>query len=158
MNKRKIRRIVRSIAPELRVTFKKGYGSWYDVDEYKINYDPEDVSPDTDGGFLYHLGHSHKCGEVLTVPFSVWTLLHEIGHYFTFDFSKRNEHTEFIKLICSMHSREEAQENPELAKMYFNLPEEWEATEWAVDFVRSSPLLTSLLERYLAPNTISRLE
>jgi len=152
MNKRKIRRIVRSIAPELRVTFKKGNGNWYDEDEHKVNFDFEDVSPDTDGGFLYHLEHSHECGEVLTVPFSVWTLLHEIGHYFTLDFVRRTEQTEFIKIVCSIYSREEAQANPELAKMYFDLPEEWHATEWAIDFVQSHCLLARLLEKYLAPD------
>lgn len=158
MNKRKIRRIVRSIAPELRVTFKKGDGSWYDEDEEKINYDFTDVDPDTDGGFSYHLEHSHKCGEALTIPFSVWTLLHEIGHHFTLEFTHRSELTECIKLMCSTYSREQAQVDPELAKTYFDLPEEWDATEWAINFVRSSPLLTSLLEHYLAPNIIPRLE
>lgn len=154
MNKRKVRRIVRSIAPELRVFFKKGVGSWYDEDIDKINYDSEDVSPDTDGGFLYHLEHSHKCGEVLTVPFSVWTLLHEIGHYFTLDFVERTEQTEFIKVVCAMFPRGVAQNNPGIAKMYFDLPEEWEATEWAIDFVQTHPSLVQLLEKYLTPDKI----
>jgi hypothetical protein len=74
----------------------------------------------------------------------LWTLLHELGHYFTLDVWETEEEEE-TRLMCSLISEEEAQSNTAIQDRYFDLSREWEATEWAICFAENNPNITSLL-------------
>lgn len=105
----------------------------YDYAEDKI-YMNLDGEPDM--GFMRHLLTYHcnpqerkwavKIDEIL------WSLLHEIGHEMTMDFVEEDEKDETTRALCAMTSLEEVKGNIPLQDLYFNLPLEWEATDWAV--------------------------
>lgn len=107
----------------------------YDYIEDKI-YMNLDGEPDM--GFMRHLLTYHcnpqerkwavKIDEIL------WSLLHEIGHEMTMDLIEEDENDEGVRALCAMTSLEEVKSNIPLQDLYFNLPLEWEATDWAVSW------------------------
>ena len=147
MNKTKVRQIIRSITRGTRVFFKRGDYCYYSADFNKINIDPLDFVDD--GGFMRHLRDSHNVPFVLWARYSLatWSILHELGHYFRDEYVNESERDEFIRAFCSIIPRDEV--NEEQQDLYFNLPREYEATEWAVMFAIEHSELCDLLDDYL---------
>lgn len=147
MNKKKIRQIVRSITRDTRIFFEHGSYCYYDSDLNKINIDPTDLFDDS--GFMRHLRDTHKVPFVLWARYSLatWSLLHELGHHFCDEKIDENEHDEFVRAFCSTIPRNET--DKETQNLYFNLPREYEATEWAIEFAWEHRELCDLLDDYL---------
>lgn len=125
MTKKEIRNLIQSIA-DVRVTFKRE-GFYYDDDQCLINVD---LTDNDDRGFLRHLAQVHKCKFVNEFDLIVWSILHEVGHYFTFDEDDLdNEFNDRLALSVCEGADEKIQDR------YFNLPSEWKATEWAIKYL-----------------------
>lgn len=66
------------------------------------------------------------------------SLLHEVGHYYTIDDFEEDE------LLEDEYAKAGLTRNPLITEKernfrYFNLPVEYAATEWAIDFLRDNP-------------------
>lgn len=146
MNKTKIKRLVRAICPDIKITFNPCTGNYFCSRYNKINIDLGCFRY-SDGGFLYHIEKSHNYKYVNKISIIVWSILHEIGHYETEGLEYDEDYDEYIRDYCATIPISEAEKDPELAKIYFDLPKEWEATEWAIDFVESHPLLINELTK-----------
>lgn len=85
-----------------------------------------------DMGFLRHMRECHYWEPQFGVM--LYSLLHELGHYYTQDCIDSNELE--IRSICALTPVEEMLANEELQNLYFNLESEYEATEWAIDYSR----------------------
>lgn len=147
MNKTKVRRIVRAITHDTRIFFNRGSYCYYDADLNKINIDPIDFIDDA--GFMRHLRDTHRVPFILWARYSLatWSLLHELGHHFCDEEVDESEHDEFVRAFCSMIPRDET--DKEMQDLYFNLPREYAATEWAIEFAWVHCELCDLLDEYL---------
>ena len=147
MNKTKIRRVVRAIAPEVKVTFRRGDTFYLSHDFNKINVDLDDL--EDDGGFTRHLLNKHLVPLELCLRYTTATcsILHELGHYFCDDDIEETHEDKLTRVLCSMIPRETATE--EQQDLYFDLPFEWEATEWAICFVVEHQELVDYLDDLL---------
>lgn len=147
MNKRKIRRVVRTIAPEIKMTFNRGKTIYYDYVRDKINIDFDEMQDD--GGFMRHLNTDHAVPLEFCQKYSLaaWSILHELGHYFCDDDEEESQVDELTRLMCALIPRETA--TVEEQDLYFNLPHEWNATEWAIEFATEHETLMEYLEKQL---------
>lgn len=133
--KKIVRNFIKTICPEIRVRFKRN-SNYYESSNCTIYIDLADKN---DGGFMRHLRYNH--GFTLAYKYSLlmWTILHELGHYFTEDEYEDSEEDTEIRNLCSLIDREISDNDSELQDVYFNLKTEWVATEWAINFVKSNP-------------------
>lgn len=147
MNKTKIRRIVRAIAPDVKVTFRRGDTFYLSHNFNKINVDLDDLKDD--GGFMRHLLNEHHISLELCLRYTpaTWSILHELGHYFCDDDTEETFEDELTRALCLMIPRETATE--EQQDLYFDLPFEWEATEWAICFATEHQELVDYLDDLL---------
>jgi hypothetical protein len=130
------------------------YSRLYNVADYVINIYPE-LSIDSfkeDSMFLYYpenriIGMSNVVDEIemegneflekyLYNEFNVYiqqdkmfifSLLHEIGHYFTFDM---NNYDEYCKMLRNLPDDDYLE--------YRKIPEEYNADKWAVEFIKNN--------------------
>ena len=93
---------------------------------------------DDDFGFMRHLREVHGYDNAEISPM-LWTILHEVGHAETEeDYSDREyEKSLKVKMNLACLPLEQVHTDPELQDLYFNTIEEWLATEWAIDYVKS---------------------
>ena len=106
--------------------------------EYADNLIRLNLRDENDFGFMRHLRTSHAYDNASISPM-LWTILHEIGHSETIDDYSDEEYEESlnIKMGLACCSAEDIQTNETLQDRYFDTAEEWYATEWAIDFVKS---------------------
>lgn len=119
------------IQPRVRVRISKDEGSNFDHsnDTLTIGTDLEE-----DYGFMSHLEEIHRCNFAREYNQRLWTILHEIGHYEMDEVE--DEETDNGMLYATMVSFvDENYAN----QMYFNLPREWTATEWAIEWILLNP-------------------
>lgn len=134
------------IAPEITLIFNDEDDGYY---EYEMDIINIDVSPKNDGGFLRHLRKVHKCEYTDDFPLVLWTLLHELGHYFTLDDIDTDEDLA-TRVLCSIVSSEVADRHEEVQDLYYNIPSEWVATEWAIDYIADNWELCTEIAKELA--------
>ena len=93
---------------------------------------------DDDYGFMRHLREVHGYDNSAISPM-LWTILHEVGHSETDEDYTEKEYIDGIntKACLACCSDEEMRTNEVLQDRYFNTVEEWLATEWAIDYVKS---------------------
>ena len=128
---------------ELSIVFTDE-GNEYDYVQSCIYFNPHDLE---DCGFLRHLREVHGFTDCDKYSLLLWTLLHEIGHHFTIDYCEEDEME--TRMLCAMCSKEEAEKSTHIQDLYFNLESEWEATEWAIEFVSTNPILCETLSKKL---------
>ena len=137
MKKTEIRNFIQSIA-DVKVSFKKE-GYWYDNEKETINVDLSDLE---DMGFMRHLREVHKCKFANEYSLTLWSILHEIGHYYTLDDVEEDDEDDRVALALTTTA---VAHNKKVQNRYFNMPSEWAATEWAIDFIKDNrQYLTSL--------------
>ena len=129
--KEMIQEIVNEVCPEVTLIFNNEDDSYYEYATDTISIDP---NPQDDDGFLRHLIEAHECAFALDYPLVLWTILHEIGHYFTLDEFDLEDDME-TRILCATISFEVARDNPLIQNMYYDLHSEWVATEWAINFI-----------------------
>lgn len=132
----------KSISPKIKLNPYAG-SSYYSTETGEVNICIND--PDTLGqeAFLRHIALAHKCHFVNEISPLLWSILHEIGHYFTDDqfsddeLEADGEYRSLLALgvIPDNYSHPDAS----VQEAYFDLDTEWEATEWAINYIRKHP-------------------
>lgn len=90
-----------------------------------------------DLGFYRHIYEKHN--PLISLPLSVWSILHEIGHYHTLDEVEDTTKVMAIKSLCATLDKDRVRGLPLIENMYFDCEDEWLATEWACDYVARHP-------------------
>ena len=125
------------VAPKIRFSFKDAdEGSFYNVDTNHVNLAPTYLG---DFGFLRHVRDSHHFNETDVIAPCTWTLLHEVGHSHTW---LEDEEEEQMRAILRFM---DGTTNPIVQNAYYNLENEWEATEWAIKYIRRHPIFIKLI-------------
>lgn len=134
--------LTKLIAP--RVRLRKGdNGTEFDYEEDIIYYDPK---PDPfDKCFMRHVKEKHLFPIGDRYSFRLWSILHELGHYFNPD----EEEDEFGKALCAITPKEIALESKEIQDLYYDSPDEIAATAWAIEWIEQHPKLSSLFSALL---------
>lgn len=132
------------VCPKVHFHFEKDGSLCYDYGKDCINLSDEMWKDDI--GFLRNLREMHDCEEWNFVGIAVWSLLHEIGHHFTYDFTDDDMET---RVICAMVSKTFARDSAEIQDLYYGIESEYEATEWAIDWVQSHRFLARLINKLL---------
>ena len=126
--------IVRALDDELIV--EQSDENSYDYAENRVRLNLRDFE---DCGFMRHLREVHNCRWADEFSVMLWTILHEVGHAETEDDYDDDEYEECLKAkaLVAMIPVEVAKDRPDLQDIYFNTCEEWCATEWAIDYIKS---------------------
>ena len=128
MNKFFIWLFIKSIVPKLKVKFTdEGSSFEQSTNTLYLTFNEENF------GFMRHLKKVHGVQGADSFDVMIWTILHEIGHYFTIDYCTEDE--TITRIMCSLMDKETVQQSEDIQDMYFNLESEWEATEWAIDYI-----------------------
>ena len=139
-------KLTHDIDPELVLIFNDVDDAYYAYELGAISIDPYSTY---DAGFLEHLREVHKCEYTDDFPLVLWSLLHEIGHHFTLDDIDTDEDLQ-ARVLCSMVSNEVADRVTDVRNLYYNLPSEWVATEWAIDYIADNWELCTEIAKELA--------
>lgn len=121
---------IKSINPRLKVVFTDEESSFeWSTDTIYLNLD------ENCDGFMRHLRTEHHINDYWRINKIIWQVLHEIGHYYTLDFIEEDDEI-FERAVCSLIDKDTAENNRKIQDIYFNLNKEWEATEWAIRYVK----------------------
>lgn len=137
--------IVKSIAPKVRVIYEDDSETCFDHD-LKAVIIGNDFQLD-DCGFMRHIKEEHKFSEAFDYSINLWGVLHELGHYFTSDDGYISNEEAMQYAICSMIPREVADQNPSIQNVYFDIPCEYKATEWAINWIKSHKKLAKFYNK-----------
>lgn len=114
----------------------------------QIVYYPKDFSQVEDFGFNRHLSQAHNYINLHSDY--MFALLHEIGHaldtYDECDIDKES----VTRAFCQCISIERARTDTAIQDEYFNLPTEFAATEFAIDYIESHPIITKIFSTIFA--------
>ena len=128
---RKIREFVKLIDEEITVCFSDD--CYYDYADEWVFYAPDRTE---DNGFVRHLYEFHNCD--LDLCALTWSILHEIGHYYTWD-DKYETEDEMWERYCYQHFPcETFEQSKNMQDAYFNMESEWIATEWAIEYAKEN--------------------
>ena len=119
---------IKSINKHIKVRFNK-YNTCYSLTEDKIYLNVLDTD---DCGFIRHLCEKHFCDYANDYDILIWAMLHEIGHCET-QYFVENDDAGYRDLLNSIN-HELFQQNEALQNMYYDLPLEKEASEWAISY------------------------
>lgn len=125
-----------------------------DLTGYDLDFNfGEDTHIDHDDEIIYincndnvdmvfnHIINSHRRYEFLDYEPIIMVVLHEIGHYMIFDNLTEKDFDEYalinlgIDLIIDENNKYKLT-TEELNRPYFNTTIEWNATEWALDYIK----------------------
>lgn len=93
--------------------------------------------------FVDHMVEKHLCAPDLVKSLSIpmWSVLHEIGHYFTWDDEEWEKEQIARHLIDYVSKGKTFMSLESVRKIvqfrHFDLPLEWVATDWAIDYVET---------------------
>ena len=132
------------VCPRLKFTYHNDSGTYYDNKNKKVTLGLNAWQDEC--GFLRHLREEHGCKEWNKVNVGVWSLLHEIGHYHTFDYV---EDDSFTRAFCAVIPLDVAKEYSKYQDLYFNMESEFEATEWAIEWLHKNPWRSRLVNLLL---------
>ena len=119
---------IKSITPEIKIVFSNNGSSF----EYATNTVYLDFNDDCTG-FMRHLKFEHGMRGADNFNIIMWQMLHEVGHFYTLDYCEDDESLE--RTICALIDEDEAKNSEKIQNIYFNLEKEWEATEWASNYL-----------------------
>lgn len=131
------RLLVKLIAPTVHIT-QTDEDTAFEWTTDTIYYNP--AQNPFDLGFQRHLREQHLFEKPEQFSIGLWSILHELGHYFNPD----EEVDENAKALCAMVSVEVAANSPYIQDMYYNSPDEFAATEWACDWIMKHKILAYL--------------
>lgn len=141
LSKKKIRAFVKEIDDQIEVRF--GEDNFYDPYEYYIQICPEN---DSLPSFMDHLVKSHKCSWAREFSQITWSILHEIGHYYTDE--PDDEEDIWNRVYCGLCDVTDDE--------YYNLKTEFAATEWAKKFIKNNKEFVRNFEDDLLHNVKAR--
>jgi len=137
--------IVKTIAPRVKVIYELESPTCFDHD-IKAVIIGNDFQTD-DCGFMRHIVEKHNFADAYNYSMSLWSVLHELGHYFTGDDGYISDEEAVQYAICAMIPRKHADASPEIQNMYFDIESEYNATEWAINWIVSHPRLARIYNR-----------
>lgn len=146
MNKLVANFIVKSIAPSVSLHYEEDSSTCFDHDlkAVIIGDDFED-----DCGFMRHIKYNHNFAQAYDYSINLWSILHELGHYFVGDDGVVSEEEAVQYAFCAMLSKDIVANNPYLQNVYFDIEAEFKATEWAIDWIVSHPRLAKIYNNLL---------
>lgn len=122
------REFVRSINPEITTIFEKNvFCAWSREKIINVIFHSDNPFQYVYDTFVY------ETFDILIHPFLAG-VLHEIGHVMTFDEQLDKERSILYKMLDIDFDAERADD---FAIMYFNIPSEFEATRWGVEYYLS---------------------
>lgn len=123
---------------EIGLFFKDDEQTCFDwVDENVIigyDFDEDGFAPIA---FTDHVYDCHGYADVYKFPPELFTVLHELGHYFSNDDEMIEVDWTMRALISVISAPDTLEEYKRVAQNYFDLPTEWAATEWAIEYVKT---------------------
>ena len=128
-----IKIVVKSIAPKVKVVYDPESETCFDHDLKAVIIG--DDFRDDDYGFMRHIKYNHNFAEAYDYSINLWSILHELGHYFVGDNGYVSEEELAQYAICAMMPHDVAKDNPYLQNLYFDIPAEYNATEWAITWI-----------------------
>ena len=131
---------VKSISPKVKVKYTP------DTFDFDFTYNSLSYCDNLqDLGFMRHLKEQHSAS--LSLKGFTYSILHELGHYFTADsLDDELENDLEMRTALSMVDEDTAKENKELQDLYYNLPLEFAATEWAIEYANKHKIRCKLFD------------
>ena len=140
MREKLIRLFVKTTAPKVKVIFNPLDDCHYRHIDEVMNINLSQASNEDDGGFRHHLALVHKCPFVNEISLPLWSILHELGHHFTADEIDLDDKLDLFEQREQLFAMQEHLTDEEMNNAYFNLADEWEATEWAIAYIKKHPI------------------
>lgn len=135
---------IKSINPRLKVVFTDEESSFeWSTDTIYLNLN------ENCHGFLRHLRTEHHINDYWRINKVIWQVLHEIGHYYTLDFIEEDDDEIFERAVCNLIDKDTAENNVKIQNIYFNLEKEWQATEWAIRYVKQHFVKCKFFNKFL---------
>ena len=134
---------IKSIAPKVKPRFSEIIFCFeFPTNTLYYNFEPIERS----FGRQMVKWHHHRP----RVNLYVYSLLHELGHYFN-DEEFEYEYDEDIAVrdFCSKFSMEKFEQSEHLQSLYYKLPSEFEATQWAIKYFNKHKLKCFLFNIFL---------
>lgn len=132
--------LTKIITPFTKVRVGDFGDCFYDDDENTVYIDL-DVD---DGNFRQNLATAHNYKSDLGLL--IWTLLHEIGHHFTYKYVDEDE-DETLRLTYEKLFKKNLITEETWQNLYYALESEWLATEWAIKFIEKHKRLCKFFDR-----------
>lgn len=98
----------------------------------------------TDASFVAHIKNRHGYGRAQKISTELWTALHEVGHTKTCDFVEYDGETRYALELAQKFGGDLEKIN----NLYYELEDEWAATEWAIQFVKKHYRLCRLISKF----------
>lgn len=131
------------IAPKVKFSFEDDVNSYYNADLDSINISIKDAEDSED--FLAHVRQYHDFHETQLAQPLVWVMLHEIGHYYTV---VEDDDEDRLRTLLSLAF--DTIDEADRRVLYYNLPNEWEATEWAINYIKKHRVFVKILNWLVA--------
>ena len=127
-----IKKYANKLIPEFEVKISR-------KDNTAINHAEEIIKLNPDEDFSMVIDHMEKVHGAKFIkkydPLFV-AMLHEVGHYMTFDFIDDSEYEIYMLMVTGLQLATKEYNNfVQLSDAYFNTTVEWEATEWALNYI-----------------------
>lgn len=138
---------VKSISPRVKVKYTPNSFE-FDFIRNSLSY-CDDLQ---DFGFMRHLKEQHSPS--ISLKDFTYSILHELGHYFTADDLDDELKDDLeTRVALSMVDTDTAKKDKELQDLYYNLPLEFAATEWAIEYANKHKVKCKLFDRVVnCPN------
>lgn len=144
MNKLCIIAFAKYLSPLTRIEFGKD-GNAFDFDRNVLEIDVDELCG-SDYGFMRHLKEVHDCSWADDISITIWTIAHEIGHKMTYE-DLECEGEPLMRDLLNMVDSQKLASDPSVQDLYFNMESEWEATEWAREWIKNHYKLCKLITR-----------
>lgn len=97
----------------------------------------------TDESFISHIKNRHGYRKAREISTELWTALHEVGHTKTVGTVTYNGEVRYALELAQKYGGDLQKIN----EMYYELEDEWAATEWAIQFVKKHYILCRLISK-----------
>ena len=129
--KRLLARLAHASAPRVKVIFSHKSSQLVNANAINICVDKEE-----DCGFMRHLCEVHGAKWARAIHDDIWTVLHEVGHYHTYSKYADSKYEYAVRMKFEELTFDYVNRSPKVQDIYYNLPSEYVATEFAIDFVK----------------------
>ena len=124
---------------ECDVKFTRKYQPFASFDENLIVLNLREGAIDSQ--FIDHIRKSHGYARAYKISPQIWTALHEVGHIKTEGDCDENAE---MRKFCEWANEEGALPQKTINQLWYDMPDEWAATEWAIDFVKKHYIFCKL--------------